>query len=655
MGIQQSNMNNKTPNIKLETKEYRLTDRSIVCLESTIDKSRNKHSRNRNTDKEYVIYHDKHRQKFASLTIRIKDGTIYLYLSVNGSKQKLIHISNLGSAYDEALVETVTISNDMMYMVLPEVDPESKDISLSVFSLNDLFKNGRLIHVKSISCDPVFTITRIVGSVLHLINRKTFSEIQSIDFLEGISSILVCKDFEIEKIRFSPNGRNILLYGNKCIRIYSFRDNQYEWVHKTKLVNKDFLSLIECVITDTLNIYYVLKSDDDVIYYCVCRVMTNNISHKIPLDKRAGGNVQPFQLFLINGNDYRSLFVPDLDFYSSNGELVKVRNIIVLGEFTANGIALRIFAEMEEVENDSSMGFISLLGTHRIDFSSGINRNNMKWMYSHIIHDNDGEITIYDVKKVLSVLIATDLSQLIKTQINTQIRKNIGNIINKLKITSETPTLRSNVIIKGADDREVKYDVSEPIIKYSMLISDINDLAASNTASKSDESVYQMTVNSNMTLMSTKSFFIFEDMLLDRLQPSELIDLIFSSYRDSTYDRYQTVLEILDHFYDYTKYILLNITTDHSSSYDNETGHISEFDQIFNMFKKRVALLVAYMSVAIVFDYYNRECDLPQGVNTLNADDYQVTREISDNFHHNFQPFKDAIHYHLDRMEVIGQ
>ena len=153
-------------------------------------------------------------------------------------------------------------------------------------------------------------------------------------------------------------------------------------------------------------------------------------------------------------------------------------------------------------------------------------------------------------------------------------------------------------------------------------------------------SIYQLTVNSNMTLMDIKSYDVFEGLLEGTVRPTDIVDKIFDHYPKSSYDRYQTTIEILDHIYDYTKFILLDI----------DLNKIPVLDEIFGLYKKRVALLVAYITGAIVLDYYNRETDLPHCISAQQirtTADYEITDGIASNFYHNFQPFRTAVVSHL--------
>ena len=150
-----------------------------------------------------------------------------------------------------------------------------------------------------------------------------------------------------------------------------------------------------------------------------------------------------------------------------------------------------------------------------------------------------------------------------------------------------------------------------------------------------------MHVNSNMDLLSVKSFIIFDKILDGKIETHDIITNIFTI--KSGYERYQTMVELLDHFYDYTKFILidLNPTTDinHNNTDANNVRQVEynrKLKQDLVIYRKQLALFIAYTMLDIIFRYSIRERSC-RSYTDQNFD------EMIYNFCNNFIPLRSTV------------
>jgi hypothetical protein len=666
MGTQQSNMITKKE--KDNKQKYIIHSQAVTSMNMLLKSDIN--NVNNKNQKEFLIHHRQNRDKIIKIIVSIANNRLYVYIITdlnNTISKKLIHISNANKMNNFKLLDMVCISNDMKYITIPETDSDNDNNSdnyyLNLYNLQKIIVKEQLEYITSIriTLDDFKYYIRILGSViLHRIKYiNGYSEIQSVDLstvshtdLPSFTVLMIKEKWNIEKIRFSPNGKIISLYGLGIVRVYSLESGSYELIYSENLLFGPDLELSDYIIIDNSNIYYTLKSNTE-IYYCECISSNNITSTMIIYKKHFNKSDHNNKLMYFNSNECINLFVPDLEFYSFDSQLLSLKNVVVIGEFnkTQSTLTLMIILDMHKLNKNTNTDTNTtqtnikssiILGMHVLDMEYDNNINYMHCSNECIIRKIKQRVIIYDIRKLLPVLIMTDIYKLIKKQIRDQISNNKSNF-----------TL-NDIIIKGADDNSCCYKIKDKIVKYCIQTSIPSDLNQNipnqniaNHVTSSPE--YQMTVNSNMTLMNTKSFTIFEDILLDKLETGKLIDILFDIYTNSIYNRFQTISEILDHFYDYTKFILLDL--ERSRNMLTKNNNISKNSILF---KKRIALMIGYMTGSIVLDYYNREINSYSSKlssKLLKHDnDYKINHDIANAFHHNFQPFKKIINYHLEYM-----
>jgi hypothetical protein len=185
----------------------------------------------------------------------------------------------------------------------------------------------------------------------------------------------------------------------------------------------------------------------------------------------------------------------------------------------------------------------------------------------------------------------------------------------------------NRITIVGADENTIKYNISSSILKYGVYFSE-----------NRDSKIFQMHVNSNMDLFSAKSFIIFDKMLSGEIETYDIIANIFTI--KSSYERYQSTVELLDHFYDYTKFILmdLNLNVCNNNNNNNNTTQAEynrKLKQDLILYRKQLALFIAYTVLEIIFRFSVRE--------RYHNNTYQKTDEIIYNFCNNFLPLRSSI------------
>jgi hypothetical protein len=634
MGVQQSKQTDRNGIDKISE--------SMTLCRTSNDMSISDEVSESTIDRKFLIYNRNNRRSHAVLNIKLRKRTLYLYLEIDREPKLIKTIDLTKSALPiDYLINSISVSVDDRYIGIPEIDPDADRTVLVVYALNNLIQTKRLKFISAVILNPNITVNQIVGSILHQIylsDREDRIKIVSHDLVDGKSRTLDVRAVA-EKIRFSMSGKVIGLYGRDVLSVYSPDltkiDPSYALIQTTRLVYRDSLTLIDAIVTDSLTAYYVL-TDNENIYHCVANLTGTPHNRVVNKTRCPNTDYNSLKLHRIDAREFNDLFVSDLDFYSSDGKLVHLQDLVILIDTIEQDVVIRILAEMTDGEKLES---ISLLGSYRLDLSSDnrIVRSNDEFLF---LQTDRGRTNIHDIKKVVAPLIATGLANLIRNQIVGQIEQNLPNAIilaNRIGIDNSSNTM----IVRAADERDTTYDVASQIVRYSILISTIYETYDENSNNKSSEPpVYQVTVNSNMTLMDIKSYKVFEGLLDGSIRSSDVVDKIFDHYPKSSYDRYQTTIEILDHIYDYTKFIILDIDLKVEPT----------LDQIFGLYKKRVALLVAYVCSAIVLDYYNRETDLPHCLSHQQirmTPDYEVTDGVAVNFYHNFQPFKTVVESHI--------
>ena len=645
MGLQQSKVTNKREKI------IELSSDMTLCKTMTdkLDNDQNSDQRS----KKFIVYNLSHRRTHGLLEAKLKNKTIYLYWSANSKGERLIKTIDLtDSEYDlEYLFNSICMSNDETCIGIPEIDPETGLTIYTIYGTDQLIKTRRLRLIRSVRFESKNGVIRLFSKTLHQIminyNGSHRTKIVSYDLENSrFDRKLVVES--AEKLRFSMTGRIIGTYGLLGLNVYGPKesiDPDYQLLSSTKLVYSNRYELVDLIVTDRKTVYYVL-TDREYMYHCVTVIGSshNRIIDKTLIDDqfivRTDERVD-LTLRQIHPYEYGGLFVPDLDFYSSDSKLVRLQNLVVLSDVISDKIVVRILAEMSDNSTNSStntacLSSISLIGTHAFKIGES---QIYRFTDTHVYRRDRNRILVHDLTKVIGPTVSIGLAKLIRDQIRVQIQEESPKALRLVKkIGSESPP--SSIVVRAADERDTTYEITSSIARYSILISSIYD-GLSRKNRSADPPVYQVTVNSNMTLMDIKSYEVFENLLDGKIQPTDVVDKIFDHYPRSSYDRYQTTIEILDHIYDYTKFVLLDI--------DLSANEV--LDQIFSLYKKRVALLVAYLCSAIVMDYYNREIDLPHCLvetrQIRRSTDFEMTDAISQNFHHNFQPFKSVIESHL--------
>ena len=642
MGIQQSK--------NFDTDDYaKIPDDAI--LHKIVLRGNTKSETTDSMNLTHIITDQNDRLTTGILNIRMRDRILYLYLKKNDSSSKLVKTINFNnsdiSVNAECLFSSISISDK--YVGIPETDPDD-GIIFSIYVLNDILVNSRMRSIRTSEFDSRVSANRLIGDYLHQIfmndGMKSNNQItiRSLELKSGSRKTLIINE-PIEKLRFSITGETIGTFGNGILTEYvNISDNKYI-NHTSILTDSTRFNLIDFIVTDHNTVYYIMIDNESnkktLVYHVVnfIKPFQNRIITKIDNFN------SPIKLHQIDAREYTDLFVPDLDFFTSNNELVHIRDLIVIVSLLDQKIEMRILAEMvRRVGNVDDISILEL-STNKYEFDSKfkLSRIGNELMF---LENSDRVIThVYDLKKIIGVHVSNGLANLLRDQTRHQIKTEIVKARELLRKMGNTDS-PSSIIIRAADERDVTYDIKSIISQYSVLISTLYDRIDKIDRidgkyiiiDGTDVPIYQVTVNSNMTLMDIRSLEVFESLLDGETTTSSIVDKIFMYYPESSYDRYQTINEILDHIYDYTKFILLDI--------DLKPNEI--LDQIFALYKKRVALLVAYICASIVMDYYNRETDLSHCLKQIKGSpDYEITTGIVDSFYQNFQPFKKIMDYHM--------
>lgn len=618
MGIGQSSISDTNDNNVI-----RNLSNTALCVR-TVHKSSKLYNRC------YYLYNTKIRAVDV-LGIKISYQTVHVYLN-----DRLIRIiKDVNTNY------LPVISIDTQKLIMIHVH-ESKNYA-GIYDLTDRSFNGFLSHVKTIELmpdaagGPILQIT-MIKDTLHVSYKDC---VLSVDMSDA-TAITCTKITNACMIRFSNTGNMIATYDDSII---TFKSHQLPIANCTDFVVSEIDNMDN--MYNVIAIYYVTDGDIRCIVYDTKTQESTNV-----FLWRIGD--QKGKLLLFDGSMYRCMLLDDLDLRSASGAKLQIRDLQVLGVWRQSKLVIR------PIIHTTDGGIMVLHEQTVCDVSDGSGKHD----YIHISPDTlivsagkTGEdIEVYDINKIIPIVMCRGLYRILRSQVKDMIKKSASDISDCIKVVGNIdPMEYTKITIMAADDRECTYDVSDPIIKYCLIVDILsrrmceirsNLLGGTIRNRGATNLVYGMTVNTNMTIAKIKSFKIFESILTGDADCELLIGELCTS--DSSYDRYHCVLEILDHFYDYTKYILLDHNKNDSKVTDSDASIISE-PKSFSKTRQRLALAICYLCLGMVMEYYAREADDSFGIN---KSDYEIGREIGSSLCDNFQPMTTVMNVYLDRLSI---
>lgn len=185
--------------------------------------------------------------------------------------------------------------------------------------------------------------------------------------------------------------------------------------------------------------------------------------------------------------------------------------------------------------------------TMSCDYTIDINLSDeIKYIYSKdhitILQSNDNVITC-DINKIISIkiieLLATNEKQIIQNNKN-------DNIHNYISILATDETIQE--------------------YKLNNFMKEIISLHAES------DNIFFIRHNANLRILDSNSFTIFQQLLTDNQYQSIILLKIFSI--KEYVSRHNTVIELLDHMYDYTKTIILNPNSKNTSLHDKKALYV---------------------------------------------------------------------------------
>ena len=547
-----------------------------------------------------IIYNRNNR---AVRALRVKVVSQKLYILDHSTP---IHVSDLSSALTGLADQTdrtdymrslIVLSDDMSKIVIPEVDPDTDRIVLVVYDIGIRLKYVRSCVISGLDC-----IVKVVGQFVHVIERtnNTYTRIVSYGPNDRISTTQLQLKPGIRRIRFSKNGSILACY-----------DEYMELVRYTKSpqIIRHAEHIVDCFITDH-SVYCIFQTDQNNQNTYYGAINTDSSNSKIHTICEISASSM---LIHIDTSEY---FGQNFDITADLSFTAKPTEFVVCAAYDNLGHSITFLCGFGFAINDGSY-------THTHTYMLIGRESHRLQTDQSKIQIRDGTIFVsgaggtnryiaYDLTTMAGPIIAYSVSNLLKSQ-----------ILHKIS----THTDRSNITIAGADEKIITYSTSSPIIMYA-----VPDLSNINK-------IYQLCVNSNMDLLGSKSFIMFDRLCsTNKTDAAGYVYILFDSICkiESDYDRYQTVSELLDHFYDYIKFVLMGLSYTDESELPDKTVQTAQPDALY---KKQSALMMAYSMLSIILLYYNREHRLSQARHKTKRD--PVSCDIIRNFCHNFQPFCD--------------
>ena len=557
----------------------------------------------RRYDKRYYIYDQKNR-RIDTLGIVDKDGTMYIYR--NDQLVKIIK--------DAEPVSTISI--DMSKLVTLHLYHGKTYVSVYDLLSSD-YAHKKSIEIP-IEAERISRLT-MVHDIIYAIDTDV--EVIGVNALGESAHISLDG---VDLLRFSNSGEIVGTYGDR-IKIYT-----------NSVTTQNVSSCTDFAISDDGNyIYYIAETESaKEIRYIDQTIGTDSVLWK---NKKSAAS----KIVLLDANEYSSLLLNDLDLRSANGAKLSIQSLMVLGLWEKSKLVIRPIIH-------TSDGSVLTLP------KSVIYDSDSSYDYLHIscgmaIIKVDNQVKAYDIGKMIPIIICDGLFRLLQTQLDALIKESASDISEVMKVVGYVePFEYAKITILAADDRENIYDVRSNIMKFctiadvlSQRIQDIRSSLIGGLVRNRTKTVpiYAITVNANMTIIGTKTFVLLEELLMGNVDYKTLIEKLGA--RTRLYDRYQSVLEVLDHFYDYTKYIMLNrfdVPTD---------SDIISIPGSFQKIRDRLALAMCYLCTCMVMEYYAREVDNLFG---NDESDYELNTELTRNLTAQFEPIAPAINAFLRRL-----
>ena len=613
-----------------------------------------------------------------TLNIKIFDNNIFVYVTdIFTAKTFLAHVGKIHNDESECInmdplnyLKYIQMSSDFKLISLPEDDTiniydltklidcnmlqyvDSTGIVLKIGEDNTLImeienndSSTRIRPYKCILCKESF-ITVCINET-----NKFYDRIININYKrKSIHDVINLSVDKSSILNFSINCMYVAIYEKNTNKLSMCCLNDSNPIPAPISIDFDKLNVLDaiCVSENGKLMCYVTKTEINM--YDISQKKIYPIKIKINTSDQTTNSyhdtgqiqIKDVKFHLLNYKNFAD--IANIDFSSTNDN--NNNNNL----YTLIGWNLKLLSSFYWIiqYTSASKNEYTSYGPYSINITAHKDPNNniIDYVYNNssiLLYKSQCGITVYDLNKVVPIRFVNILEMKYKSDIDNLLKKEYLISSNKY---------HKNLIIIGTDDSNIKYELSEYMMMFlsvdksqqvhnNQLENKIENSTKNekkiedNTENNTEQNIFLMRVNANIDIYGfKKSFKLFQDLLEGKINQSIIIADIFT-IRGET-GRHNTMTELMNHFYEYTRVIALK---------ENNSGDITR-----NEFNNMKALYIGYVLMILVLKYYSMVIKLVPPKIVHNNNNTYINFDILETFNMNFPAFKDFM---IDSIELM--
>jgi hypothetical protein len=407
-------------------------------------------------------------------------------------------------------------------------------------------------------------------------------------------------DLNRSAMRFSTNGRFISLYDSpkNTLSLCDMSESNPELKSLPLQINSETILDTMCISDDGRFLFYI-EGDMKFHIYDVPRKMIYDLDPKVQMSKE---QTKSIKFHLMDYSRYSSII--------KLNHATECDNLYILVGWNRKNTSAAYW-----LIRCSNTGY-SVMGPSLVDMPVN---GQIEYIYNNgymFIYKTTSGITVYDLNKVIPIRFAGMLAANVKEQLNEYYKRDYP---------SKRDTYYNSVEIIGADDSKQRYNLNDYIMYLFSMVKP--------TVSGVETNVYQLRVNANINIYgTTKSFDLFQDLLIGRINQTDILTNIFSIKGEI--GRHNMMYELMLHFYEYTRVIALKETA---------SGDLDR-----SGFSNLKALYIGCILLVLVLKYYSMVVKTKVGTTdstvgrTSKAGDI-IRSDIKEMYNTNFPAFEGFV------------